>query len=87
MTPEAPEQEELEHDEAQAEQVDEWQQQQQQRSGDGGVEEQEEQEEQISGAVARRGAEERGVALCASRWRNFEGQVYTYLGVLPRPLP
>eukprot|EP00964_Phaeocystis_antarctica_P113918 scaffold77888_cov35-Phaeocystis_antarctica.AAC.1 len=71
VNPEAPEQEKLEHDEAQAEQVDEWQQQQQQRSGDGGVEEREEQEQQISGAVARRGAEERGAALCAPRWRNF----------------
>ena len=67
VTPEAPEQEELEHDEAQAEKVDEWQQQQQQRSGDDGVEEQEEQEEQISGAVARRGAEERAAPRCARR--------------------
>eukprot|EP00964_Phaeocystis_antarctica_P090753 scaffold58119_cov34-Phaeocystis_antarctica.AAC.1 len=52
---------ELDQGEAQAEQGDEWQQQQQQRGGDGGNEEQEEQEQQSVGAVARRGAEERGV--------------------------
>ena len=44
-----------------------------QRGGDGGDEEQ---EQQSAGAVARRGAEERGVeergaAVCAPRWRNF----------------
>jgi hypothetical protein len=78
--PEHVQQLELDQDEAQAEPGDEWQQQQQQqqRGGDGGDEEQEEQEQQSAGAVARRGAEERGVeergaALCAPRWRNFSG--------------
>ena len=78
--PEHVQQLELDQDEAQAEPGDEWQQQQQQqqRGGEGGDEEQEEQEQQSAGAVARRGAEERGVeergaALCAPRWRNFSG--------------
>jgi len=61
VAPEQVQQLELEQDEAQAEQGDERQQQQQQRGGDGGNEEQEEQEQQSVGAVARRGAEERGV--------------------------
>ena len=78
--PEHVQQLELDQDEAQAEPGDEWQQQQQQqqRGGEGGDEEQEEQEQQSAGAVARRGAEERGVeergaALCAPRWWNFSG--------------
>ena len=36
-----------------------------------GDEEQEEQEQQSAAVVARRGAQERGAALCAPRWRNF----------------
>ena len=81
--PEQAQQEELEHDEAQAEQVDEWQQQQQQRGGDGGVEEQEEQEQQSAGAVARRGEEERGVRRgdCAPSWRDLEGGGSMSVGV------
>ena len=71
--PEQVQQEELEHDEAQAEQVDEWQQQQQQRGGDGGVEEQEEQEQQSAGAVARRGTEDHDAPRgdCAPSWRDL----------------
>ena len=73
----------LYQDEAQAEQGDEWQQQQQQRGGDGGDEQQEEQEQQSAGAVAHRGVDERGAALCAPRWLNFWGEIQAWFALDP----
>ena len=79
MVPEQVQQLELEQDEAQAEQGDERQQQQQQRGGDGGDEEQ---EQQSAGAVARRGAEERGVEERVPRCARVDGGTWAGGGIL-----